>query len=158
MYVCTYVHIYIYIYTYTSRRNFHRPHFKYKIVVSPQENVNFEVKKGVSESEGLTFAATCISTCFLFCGPRVFKVKTVAWYTLLLFSASHVGFPIAIGKIEYSERFFIHLHRPLGCGDTVGDWIFHQFPPIVNAACVDWHSASATYSFLHTPHSFAMVA
>ena len=158
VYTCMYVHMYIYIYTYTSRRNFHRPHFKYKIVVSPQGNVNFGVKKGVSESEGLTFAATCISTWFFFCGPRVFKVKTVAWYTLLLFSASDVGFPIGIGKIEYSERsFYSPSSTPWLWGhcwrlnlSSVSTNCQRRLRGLTQCLC--------NPPILHTPHSFAMVA
>ena len=42
----------------TTRRNFYRPHNQHKFMVSPQRNVNFDAKKGVSELEGLTFPST----------------------------------------------------------------------------------------------------
>ena len=52
----------------TSRRIFYRPHFKYKIVISPQRNVYFRIKKGVSELKGLTFPSRFSSTLFSLAG------------------------------------------------------------------------------------------
>ena len=55
----------------TTRRNFYRPHNQHKFMVSPQRNVNFDAKKGVSELEGLTFPSTSLSAFFFFKRPEV---------------------------------------------------------------------------------------
>ena len=54
----------------TTRRNFYRPHNQHKFMVSPQRNVNFDAKKGVSELEGLTFPSTSLSAFFSSRGPK----------------------------------------------------------------------------------------
>ena len=45
-------------------------------MVSPQRNVNFDAKKGVSELEGLTFPSTSLSAIFLQEARN--RIKTVA--------------------------------------------------------------------------------
>ena len=119
----------------TSRRNFYRPHFKYKIVISPQRNVYFRVKKGVSELKGLTFPSRFSSTLFSLAGLVLSTSRQLLDILCCFFQQVMLCFPPPLERANITKVFLFSFIAPLVVGMLLGTESFISFhqlsiPPV----------------------------
>ena len=120
----------------TTRRNFYRPHNQHKFMVSPQRNVNFDAKKGVSELEGLTFPSTRPQRFFFFKRLEVESRQLLDVRRSCLQQLAWV-FPAPLERSDIQKYFAIHFHGAFCGGDIVWDRILSQYKhPQSSKTCV----------------------